>query len=256
MTALVDSDDHLEIPMTKIPMTQRLQFGSVVVAMLLHASSAVAGDNELSDNEKREGWQLLFNGRDVTGWMCNNGKPIAAPVEDGSLVPYKSGGYIIIHEKTFADFVLRCDVRWEDPRCNSGIFFRVEDPKNPVHTGFEIQVMSGDKTGKHDFGAIYDLAATTKNTGKETGQWNTVEVRCYGPYIGVKVNGKAVASMNCDEFAQPGLCPDGKSHKFKLDGKPRAVKDFARAGYLGFQDHGHKVWYKNVKLLELNVKNE
>ena len=58
-------------------------------------SSAVAGDNELSDNEKREGWQLLFNGKDVTGWKCNNGKPIAAPVENGSLVPYKSGGYII-----------------------------------------------------------------------------------------------------------------------------------------------------------------
>ena len=85
------------------------------------------------------------------------------------MVPYKSGGYIIIHEKPFADFVLKCDVRWEDPRCNSGIFFRVEDPNNPVHTGFEIQVMSGDKTGKHEFGAIYDLTATTKNAGKETG---------------------------------------------------------------------------------------
>ncbi len=116
--------------------------------------------------------------------------------------------------------------------------------------------MSGDKIGKHEFGAIYDLTATTKNAGKETGQWNAVEIRCYGPYIDVKVNGEAVASMNCDEFDQPGLCPDGKSHKYKLDGKPRAVKDFARAGYLGFQDHGHKVWYKNVKLLELNVQDE
>ncbi len=34
--------------------------------------------------------------------------------------------------------------------------------------------------------------------------------------------------------------------------KPRAVKDFARSGYLGFQDHGQKVWYKNVKVLELD----
>ena len=34
----------------------------------------------------------------------------------------------------------------------------------------------------------------------------------------------------------------------------RAVKDFARSGYLGFQDHGHKVWYKNVKLLKLELK--
>ena len=67
----------------------------------------------------------------------------------------------------------------------------------------------------------------------------------------MKVNGKLVAEMNCDDFDEPGVCPDGKKHKFKLGGKPRAVKDFARTGYLGFQDHGHKVWYKNVKLLEL-----
>jgi len=37
---------------------------------------------------------------------------------------------------------------------------------------------------------------------------------------------------------------------------PRAVKDFARKGQLGFQDHGHKVWYKNVKLLPLKIKEK
>ena len=41
-------------------------------------------------------------------------------------------------------------------------------------------------------------------------------------------------------------------HLIDVDwGKPRAIKDFAQKGYLGFQDHGNKVWYKNVKLLEL-----
>jgi hypothetical protein len=229
------------------------QIYTALFVSLLIASPSIAADNELTGDEKKSGWQLLFNGKDLTGWKCNNGKPIAAPIEEGSLVPYESGGYIILHENKFDDFVLRCDVRWDDPRCNSGIFFRVEDPKNPVHTGFEIQVMSGSGTGKHDFGAIYDLAAATKNAGKETGQWNRVEIRCFGPYIDVKVNGHEVATMNCDEFDQPGLCPDGKKHKYKLDDRPRAVKDFARVGYLGFQDHGHKVWYKNVKLLPLEL---
>jgi hypothetical protein len=55
-----------------------------------------------------------------------------------------------------------------------------------------------------------------------------------------------VARLNCDDYDKPGLRPDGSKHKFEL-----AVKDFPRRGYLGFQDHGHKVWYKNVKLLEL-----
>jgi hypothetical protein len=235
------------------PMKRRTSTLTVIIAMLF-LSNAFAADNELSAEEKKAGWQLLFNGKDLAGWKCNNGKPIAAPIENGALVPFKSGGYIIIHEKSFDNFVFKCDVRWDDPSCNSGIFFRVEDPANPVHTGFEIQVMSGTNTGKHEFGAIYDLVATTKNAGKETGQWNTVEIMCNGPYINVKVNGEAVASMNCDQFDQPGLCPDGQKHKYVLNGKPRAIKDFARAGYVGFQDHGHKVWYKNVKLLPLNAK--
>ncbi|MHC4877458.1 MAG: 3-keto-disaccharide hydrolase [Planctomycetota bacterium] len=213
--------------------------------------SAVANENSLSPEEKAAGWQLLFNGQDLSGWKCSNGKPIQTKVEDGSLVPYKSGGYLVIHEKRFGDFVLKCDVRWEDPRCNSGIFFRVDDLKNPVHTGFEIQVMSGKGTSKHDLGAIYDLAATSKNNGKPVGEWNSIEIRCQGPHISVKINDEQVSSINCDDFAEPGLCPDGKKHKFKLRGEPRAVKDFARSGYLGFQDHGHKVWYRNVKLLEL-----
>ena len=224
---------------------------AAALVIVFAGSLLAAEDNRLSDAEKAAGWQLLFNGRDHAGWKCSNGKPVATPVENGALVPYKSGGYLIIHEKKFGDFIFKCDVRWEDPRCNSGIFFRVEDPRNPVHTGFEIQVMSGKKTGKHQFGAIYDLVATTKNTGKGLGDWNTVESKCQGPHITVKVNGEQVAKMNCDDFDKPGVCPDGKRHKYKLKGKPRAVKDFARSGFLGFQDHGHKVWYKNVKLLPL-----
>lgn len=222
-----------------------------LLSLILVASNVVAADNTLTPKEKAAGWNLLFNGEDDTGWKCNNGKEIATPIENGSLVPYKSGGYLILHEKKFDDFILKCDVKWEDSHCNSGIFFRVADRSNPVHTGFEIQVASGDGVGKHAFGAIYDLAGAKVNAGKETGQWNTVEIRCKGPKISVKLNGKKVASMNCDEYDEPGMCPDGEKHKFKLNGKPRAVKDFARSGYLGFQDHGHKVWYKNIKLREL-----
>lgn len=237
-------------------MKRSLLTASAVFATLLFSSFAIADDNVLTEDEKKAGWQLLFNGADLTGWKCNNGKPIAAPIENGALVPYKSGGYIVLHEKSFENFVLKCDVRWDNPKCNSGIFFRVEDPSNPVHTGFEVQVMGGTNVGKHQFGAIYDLASTTKNSGKKTGEWNRVEVRCDGPDITVKVNGQEVCAINCDQFDKAGMCPDGTKHKYKLNKKPRAVKDFARSGQLGFQDHGHKVWYKNVKLLPLKNKKK
>jgi hypothetical protein len=206
-----------------------------------------AADNELTAEEKAAGWQLLFNGRDHDGWICNNGKPIATPVEDGCLVPYKSGGYIILYDKKkFGDFILKCDVKMGDPQCNSGIFFRVAAPKNPVYSGLEVQIENTSQPGLHAFGAIYDLVAPNKQTHRGPGEWNSVELTCRGPEIRVKVNGEEITEMNCDDFPKRGFRPDGTRHKFYS-----AIKDMPRVGYLGFQDHGHPVWYKNVKLLEL-----
>ena len=224
---------------------------ALLLTFAISTSSTIAADNTLTPAEQKAGWKLLFNGRNLTGWKTSNGKPIQTKVEEGSIVPYKSGGYLVINETQFGDFVLKCDVMWRDERCNSGIFLRIDDPKNPVHTGFEIQVMAGDKTGKHEMGAIYDLVTTSKNAGKKTGEWNSFEIRCKGSNISVTLNGSKVSEINIEEFTEPGVCPDGKKHKFKLKKEPRAVKDFARKGFRGFQDHGHKVWYKNVKLLEL-----
>ena len=113
----------------------------------------IAADNELTPEEKAAGWQLLFNGNDYNGWRCNNGRKIASKIEDHCLVPHKSGGYLIIYEKEFGDFVLTCDVKM-DPVCNSGVFVRVGNPKDPVQTGFEVQVASEIGTGKHDFGSL------------------------------------------------------------------------------------------------------
>ena len=72
-------------------MKRRLLITLALVAPLLFSTFASGDDNVLTAEEKKEGWQLLFNGSDLTGWKCNNGKPIAAPIENGALVPYKSG---------------------------------------------------------------------------------------------------------------------------------------------------------------------
>lgn len=229
---------------------KRLQTMLVCLTVCALAVPAFAADNELTDQEKQEGWQLLFNGKDYTGWKCNNGKKVESAIEDGAMQPYKSGGYIVIHEKKFCDFVLKCDVKMSDP-CNSGVFFRIENPEDPVNTGFEIQVGTGKGTDCHAVGAIYDLVPTTKNASKGPGEWDQYEIRADGPNITVKLNGELVCEMNCDEFDEPGERAVEGNHKYQLDGKARAVKDFARCGYLGFQDHGHPVWIKNIKLLPL-----
>ena len=219
--------------------------GAALAAVL--AQPTLAADNQLTPQEKAAGWQLLFNGKDYSGWRCNNGRTIASKIENDSLVPYKSGGYLIIHEKEFGDFILTCDVKM-DAECNSGVFVRVGNPMDPVQTGFEVQVASEIGTGKHDFGALYDLVGPTK-TPRLSADWNTITVTCKGPHITAAVNGETVAELNCDEWTVPHRCPDGSRNKFS-----RAIKDFPRKGYIGLQDHGHKVWFKNVKILDLVAK--
>ena len=212
---------------------------------VLAAEVANGADNQLTAEERDAGWQLLFNGTNYDGWITSSGREIGSEVEDGSLVPYHCGGYLLVHEKTFGDFELRCDVKLSGPKCNSGIFFHVGDLKNPVQTGLEVQIYDGG-TGYHDFGSIYDLVPPSEDRLRPIGEWNQVAVICEGPYVTVEVNGAQVARMNADEFDKPGLRPDGSRHKF---GSP--IKDFPRKGYLGFQDHGHKVWVKNIKVREL-----
>jgi hypothetical protein len=204
------------------------------------------GDNRLSDEEREAGWRLLFNGRDMAGWRNSNDRPLAGRVEHGSLNPHQAGSYVVVHEEQFGDFVLKCDVKMSGPHCNSGIFVRVGDLRDPVQTGLELQIHGGTGVGRNAFGSIYDLVAPSENASRGPGEWNHIEIRCDGPLVTATINGKLVTRLNCDEFDQPGMRPDGSRHKYR-----NAIKEFPRRGYLGFQDHGHDVWFKNVKLREL-----
>jgi hypothetical protein len=55
-----------------IAMKRCLLFASALVAALLFSSFAIADDNVLTEDEKKDGWQLLFNGSDLTGWKCTS----------------------------------------------------------------------------------------------------------------------------------------------------------------------------------------
>lgn len=226
---------------------------TICQAFLLCACCAVltlpasAADNQLTAEEAAAGWKLLFNGKDHTGWKCNNGKEIATPIEEDSLLPFKSGGYLIVYDQPFKDFVLKCDVKMSKPYCNSGIFFRVSDLDQPVQRGMEVQIATSKRAGLSTYGAIYDLAkATTNPVNDDPWGWHTVTITCKGPQIEVKVDDEPVSSMNCDDFTEPNRRPDGSKHKFNI-----AIKELPHTGYVGLQDHGAKCWYKNVKILEL-----
>jgi hypothetical protein len=221
-----------------------LLMAPVVLAAVL-AGIAFAGPPE---------WQTLFNGRDLDGWTCGPDRSWA--VEDGELTLRRefdgkehNADYLWTKE-TFGDFLL--DLEFKIPeQANSGVFLRTADLNDPVYTGIEVQV--ANSYGRENLsrggtaGAIYDCLAPSKNAIKKPGEWNRMLVTCRGAKIQVELNGEPVIDMDLDRWTQPKQNPDGTPNKF-----PRALKDFARQGYIGLQDHGRAVWYRNIRVARLD----
>ena len=200
-----------------------------------------------------DGFVSLFDGKDLSAWQMGPGS--AWTVEEGVIaLPNRTDGkehnaeYLWTKE-TYGDFVLELEFRVPE-QANSGVFFRTSDLKDPVYTGFEMQVANSfgreqlSRTGTA--GAIYDCQAPSKNAVRKPGEWNHARVTCRGPRIEVVLNGEPVVDMDLDRWTEPQKNPDGSKNKF-----PRAMKDFARTGYVGLQDHGRPVWYRNVRIKRL-----
>ncbi len=195
-----------------------------------------------------DGFKTLFDGKSSAGWKLNTGGDLPkANLQEDGLNPHGSGGYIVVHEKPVGDFVLDFDYKISKG-CNSGVFLKVGDLKDPVNTGLEIAIDDTTGTGMHDSGAFYDLVPTTRNAQKLSGQWNHMTITAKGPKIAIVLNEEKVSEIDLSKFTEGGKRPDGTKHKFG-DVK---IADFDRPGYFGFQDHGQDCWYKNVKVKNLD----
>jgi hypothetical protein len=211
---------------------------TLALAACLAAPAATAADDD--------GWIWLFKSEEDLGKWNDGGKPWL--VEDGVLTWQKGCGYIWTKE-TYGDFVLDLEVK-VSKGCNSGIFIR-SDPKNAVQGGIEVQVLDsyGKTPNKHTFGAVYDALTPSKEASKAPGEWNHVTITCNDNKIEVVVNGEQIIDMDLEKWTEGNKNPDGSKNKFK---KP--LKDFAREGHIGFQDHGKPVWYRNVRVKPLETK--
>ena len=213
-------------------------------------SFCLAADNELTPEEKRSGWILLFDGKTTNGWMNSDRTAPRTPVLDGALNPHKAGHYMLVHTQQWRNFVLSLDFKISKG-CNSGIFVRTASltprpGKDVGFNGIEIALDDTAGAGYHDTGAIYDLVKPMRNAMKPAGEWNHIEISCDGSIINVVLNGKNVTHADLAQFTQPNQRPDGSAHKFDV-----AWRDHPRRGYIGLQDHGSACWFKNIKLKSL-----
>lgn len=228
-----------------------LRLASLTLCLLL-ATVAFAADNTLTEQEQKDGWKLLFDGKSTQGWMSVKSAPLpASHVQDGSLNPHPCN-YMLVYEKPLDNYVLSLDFKIS-PKCNSGIFIRTapltpRPGKDVGFNGIEIAIDDTKTAGFHDTGAIYDLVPASKNSMKPAGEWNHIEITSDNNKLEVQVNGELVSKMDLDQWTEKNKRADGSDHKFDV-----AYKDHPRAGYIGLQDHGGDCWYRNIKLKPLTA---
>jgi len=188
------------------------------------------------------GWRTLL-AKDLSNWTYKQGSWV---LED-EVLSRKGGGDIWTKER-FGDFILELEFK-VDKDTNSGVFFRTDNIHDPVQTGIEVQILDSDgKTtiSKYDCGAIYDCLAPSKNMVKAPLEWNRLTITAKANQITVIINGEKIIDMDLNRWTEPGKNPDGTKNKFKT-----AYKDMPRTGFIGFQDHGKPVWFRNIKIKKL-----
>lgn len=198
--------------------------------------------------DENEGWQSLFNGKDLSGWQGSPGKKPEDGwvVEEGALVRKGRGGDLWT-AKPYGDFVLELEFLTEG---NSGILFRKPNPEKVAKDRLEIQILTPAPKGptKHTCGSLYDCLAASKDLCRKD-EWNQLRLTSANNRVQVELNGEQVLDANLEEWTDAGKNPDGSKNKF---GKP--LKDFARQGYIGLQDHGKEVHYRNLRIKPLEGK--
>jgi hypothetical protein len=236
---------------------------TMVAAFLVAAPSFAQKVNKLSKKEKNEGWVLLFNGKNFDGWrQCNEtAMPVNWVIEDDAMKVFTgegkkpgqgANGDILFEEKKFKNFELSID--WKASKmANSGIFYYVREvPGKPIYYAApEIQVLDNkdatdNKIDSHLAGSLYDIIAADPKTVNPAGEWNTIVVRVKDGKVTHTQNGTEVVSYT---LWTPEWDEMVKNSKFK--NFPGWTEGIAKEGYIGLQDHGYPVWFRNIKIREL-----
>jgi hypothetical protein len=221
---------------------------ALVVILGICASFAAAEDNVLTPREKDQGWKLLFDGTTFTGWDLAKTDPKLWKLEDGAIASVPTGGAYLYSTEQYSDFIISLDFK-VDRGANSGLFYRIGDPDDPVGTGQEIQILDSSEKARpdvHDCGALYECLAPAFNAERPVGEWQTMVVYAKDNIVGIVLNGFPILTADLNLWTQAHKNPDGSGNKF-----PTAYKDMPRAGLFGLQNHGSNVWFKNIKLLPL-----
>jgi hypothetical protein len=200
--------------------------------------------NSLTNMEKMNGFELLFNGNNLDEWVGNK---TAYVVEDGMIVIYpdKGGSGNLFTEKEYTDFVFRFEFQLT-PGANNGLGIRAPLEGNAAYKGMELQILDNTADKYKDLqeyqyhGSVYGVIPAKRGFLKPVGEWNSQEVILQGDTIKVILNGDVIVDGNLKE-ARKGGTLDHKKH-------PGLKK---KKGHIGFLGHGDLVRFRNIRIKEL-----
>lgn len=239
---------------------------SIVLIATIFTTAAFAQDNQLTRQQKKAGWIRLFDGVSSQGWkgaFIDHFPEKGWQIEDGQIMVDPSGGKEstnggdIVTTVLFSDFELLVDFKLTEG-ANSGIKYFVDPaqpkPANPRSAlGLEFQVLDDERhpdaklgiNGNRKLGSLYDLIAAPANKPvRPIGEWNTARIISKGNHVEHWLNGVKLFSYErgSDEF------------KTLIAGsKFKDIPGFGlvKSGRILLQDHGNRVYFKNIYLRRL-----
>ena len=195
----------------------------------------------------QEGYQSIFNGKDLEGWTMNGGKTPASEVvkvEDGVMKWLdKKGGTPYYGKEEFSDFQARVEFKLP-PNGNNGLAIRYPGTGNTAYVGMcESQVLADDYKGidpRQAHGSAYGMVAAVRGYQHPIGEWNFEEVTVKGSKIKVELNGSVILDCDLSKVDMETVMAKSKH--------PGATRT---SGFFGFAGHSDPVEFRNIFIKKL-----
>jgi hypothetical protein len=219
----------------------------------------------------KDGFIVLFDGATFTGWRGYNKDTVPGKwiIDDGAIKingsgqgeAHAGGGGDLIFAHKFKNFELSFD--WKvSPNANSGVLYLAREIKGePIWISSpEYQILDNNghpdaklgENGNRQSASLYDMIPAVPQNAKAVGEWNQGGIMVYKGTVVHKQNGKNVVEYHLwtpkwneliagSKFKPGGDFPLAYTLLTNLGGDEHE-------GYIGLQDHGDDVWYKNIRI--------
>ena len=212
---------------------------------------------ELSDQEKKEGFEMLFDGVNMDAWTGN--LDAYQPIDGAMYVTAAFGGTGNLYtKKEYADFVLRFEFCFEREGVNNGIGIRTPMGVDAAYHGMEIQVLHHDApiyANLREYqvhGSVYGIIPAKRIKWGPLGEWHSEEIRIKGDRITVTVDGQVIVDGNIRTACKGhNVAPKGANENPYTVDHLNHPGLFNKKGHIALCGHGEGLKYRNIRVKEL-----